>query len=282
MGAGFSGEVAAHNARHRRGYPPQLLDAIVWAFDLSDNDTLADLGCGTGRVSLPLAAWVGAVVGVDSEPETLALARRAAVNAGGANAAWLLGADSDLPALSRLLSDRDPRADRYLPHGPRHAVPRRPPAAAPSGGVVVTNGAPLWVQDAEWARALRGCLERLLGHAATAMFQADEADRRRNRDNLVAADYRYSQSSTQHDVPLTVDDMVGAVLSAMPPDQIPSPQSRATSPQTCGVRAPRRHWRAGQGQRAGGRLPAVRPALLRAGFSQLQPTTLLVLQLVEE
>lgn len=232
MGAGFSGEVATYYARHRRSYPPEVLDALVGTFNLGPGDTVVDLGCGTGQLSLPLAARVGAVVGVDPEPDMLALARRAALNAGRANAAWLLGADSDLPALSRVLGDRTigaltvAVAIHFMDRDTLFRAARL--LLRPGGGVaVVTNGAPLWMQDAEWSRTLRGCLERLLGHPVTATCQTDEAGRRRNRDALVAAGYRFTESSVQYDAPLTVDDMVGGVFSAMSADRLPSPQGRA-------------------------------------------------------
>ncbi|MFJ8689646.1 class I SAM-dependent methyltransferase [Micromonospora wenchangensis] len=233
MRASFSGEVATYYARHRRGYPPEVLDALVEAFGLGTGDTVVDLGCGTGQLSLPLAARVGAVVGVDPEPDMLALARQAALNAARANATWLLGGDSDLPALGRLLGDRTigaltvAVAIHFMDRDALFRAVR--PLLRPGGGVaVVTNGAPLWLQDAEWSGALRECMERLLGHPVTATCQTDEAGRRHNQDALVRAGYRYAESSVQYEAPLTVDDMVGGVFSAMSADRLPSMQGRAT------------------------------------------------------
>ncbi|MEU9508016.1 methyltransferase domain-containing protein [Micromonospora sp. NPDC048170] len=232
MGTGFSGEVAAYYARHRRGYPPEVLDAVVGAFGLGDGDTVIDLGCGTGQLSLPLAARVGTVVGVDPEPDMLALARRAALDAGVTNTAWLLGADSDLPALGRLLGDRPAGAltvavaIHFMDRESLFRAAR--PLLRPGGGIVViTNGAPLWSQDTEWSRALRGCLEGLLGHPVTATCQTDDAGRRRNRDALAAAGYRVVESAVEYAAPLTVHDMVGGAFSAMSPELLPSPERMA-------------------------------------------------------
>ncbi|MEH1102596.1 class I SAM-dependent methyltransferase [Micromonospora sp. CPCC 205561] len=232
MGTGFGGEVATYYARHRRGYPSEVLDAVVAAFGLGGDDTVLDLGCGTGQLSLPLAARVGAVVGVDPEPDMLALARRAALDAGVSRTAWMLGADSDLPVLGRLLGGRALGALTVavaIHFMDREALFRAArPLLRPGGGIaVVTNGAPLWLQDAEWSHALRGCLERLLGHPVTAACQTDEAGRRRNRDALVAAGYRVVESSVEYTAPLTVDDMVGGVFSAMSPELLPDPRGRA-------------------------------------------------------
>lgn len=232
MGAGFSGEVATYYARHRRGYPPEVLDALVGAFGLGTGDTVVDLGCGTGQLSLPLAARVGAVIGVDPEPDMLALARHAALDAAKANMTWLLGADSDLPALGRLLGDREVGAltvavaIHFMDRDKLFRAAR--PLLRPGGGIaVVTNGVPLWLQDAEWSGALRECLERLLGQPVTATCQTDEAGRRRNQDALVRAGYRYTESLVQYEAPLTVDDMVGGVFSAISGDRLPSTQRRA-------------------------------------------------------
>ncbi|MGC4765094.1 class I SAM-dependent methyltransferase [Micromonospora sp. DT46] len=233
MRASFSGEVATYYAKHRRGYPPEVLDALVGTFGLSAEDAVVDLGCGTGQLSLPLAARVGTVIGVDPEPDMLVLARQAALDAATVNAMWMLGTDNDLPALGRLLGGRTigaltaAVAIHFMDRDALFRAAR--PLLRPGGGVaVVTNGAPLWLQDADWSRALRDCLERLLGHPVTAACQTDDAGRLRNQDALVRAGYRYAESSVRYDAPLTVDDMVGGVFSALSADQLPSTQGRAT------------------------------------------------------
>ncbi|MCZ7437703.1 class I SAM-dependent methyltransferase [Micromonospora sp. WMMC241] len=232
MTSGFSGEVATYYARHRRGYPPEVLDALTATFHLGAEDTVIDLGCGTGQLSIPLAARIGAVLGVDPEPDMLALARSAGVEAGTTNATWMLGGDRDLPALSRSLGGRTVGAltvavaIHFMDRDTLFEAVR--PLLRPGGGIaVVTNGAPLWLQNTAWSEALRGCLERLFGHPVTASCQTDEAGRRRNREALVRAGYRYAETCVEYDAPLTVDDMVGGVLSAMSADSLPSVQQRA-------------------------------------------------------
>ncbi|RLQ04089.1 class I SAM-dependent methyltransferase [Micromonospora sp. BL1] len=231
MATGFGGEVATYYARHRRGYPPEVLDALAAAFELGTDDTVVDLGCGSGQLSLPLADRVTAVIGVDPEADMLAIARRTALDHGIDNATWVLGSDRDVPALSRLVGERTVGAltvavaIHFMDRDALFAAAR--PFLRPGGGIaVVTNGEPLWTQDADWSRALRECLERMLGHPVTARCQTDEDGRRRNREALVRAGYRYEETSVRYDAPLTVDDMVGGVFSAMSAEQLPTDQQR--------------------------------------------------------
>ncbi|SCL26597.1 class I SAM-dependent methyltransferase [Micromonospora aurantiaca (nom. illeg.)] len=233
MATGFGGEVATYYAQHRRGYPPEVLDALAAAFQLGADDTVVDLGCGTGQLSLPLADRVGTVIGMDPEPDMLAIARRTALDQGIGNATWVLGSDGDVPALSRLVGERTVGAltvavaIHFMDRDALFTAAR--PLLRPGGGIaVVTNGEPLWTQDTEWSAALRGCLERMLGRPVTGSCQTDEAGRRRNREALVGAGYRYEETSVRYDAPLTVDDMVGGVFSAMSAERLPSSRQRAT------------------------------------------------------
>ncbi|MFI7157623.1 class I SAM-dependent methyltransferase [Micromonospora chalcea] len=232
MATGFGGEVATYYARHRRGYPPEAVDALAAVFGLGPDHTVVDLGCGTGQLSIPLADRVGAVVGMDPEPDMLAIARRAALDQGTANTTWVLGSDSDVSALSRLLGGGTVGALTVavaIHFMDRDALFKaaRPLLRSGGGIAVVTNGEPLWMQDTEWSIALRGCLERMVGHPVTGRCQTDEDGRRRNREALVGAGYRYEETSVRYDAPLTVDDMVGGVFSAMSAERLPTLHQRA-------------------------------------------------------
>jgi ubiquinone/menaquinone biosynthesis C-methylase UbiE len=226
MGSDFSGETATYYARYRRGYPPAAVDAIAEAFGLGVDDLVVDLGCGTGQLSVPLAARVRAVVGVDPEPDMLMLARRAATELGVANVSWLLGADTDVPALGHMLGDRTVGAvtialaihwmDRDT------LFPAIRPLLRPGGGIaVVTNGTPLWLQDNVWSRILRDCLEQWTGKRQAGACQTDDAGRRLNREALTSAGYRVAESSVDYQAEVTIDQLVGGIFSAMSADQHP-------------------------------------------------------------
>jgi hypothetical protein len=156
----------------------------------------------------------------------LVLARRAAAERGVANAAWVLGADGDLPAVGAVLGAASLGAVTVavaIHWMDRAAVFRAArPLLRPGGGVaVVTNGAPLWLQDTDWSRTAKEHLERLLGRTVAGTCQTDDAGRRRNRDALREAGYRVVESEVGYDATLTVDDLVGGLFSAMSLAELP-------------------------------------------------------------
>lgn len=146
---GFSGDVAAYYARFRRGYPAQVLDNLQEFFALTPDDGVLDLGCGTGQLAVPLASRVRSVIGMDPEPDMLRHARESATEQGVGNATWVLGADTDIPALGAQLGSRSlamavvGQALHWMRHDDLFGDLF--PLFRPGGGIaVVANGTPLW------------------------------------------------------------------------------------------------------------------------------------------
>jgi SAM-dependent methyltransferase len=231
MDLGFRGEVADFYHRFRRGYPPAVIDALVDAFALTTDDVVVDLGCGTGQLTLPLAERVRSVVAVDPEPDMLLRARGAARERGVANVSWMIGSDTDLPALGTVIGDRRlgvvtiGQALHWMRHDELFRVV--PPLIRSGGGVaVVTNGKPLWLQDTAWSRALRGFLADWLGSEPTNACGTDEASQRRYRDGLTAAGYAVAVAGVDYTDELSAEQIVGGVCSALPVDRLPTPEQR--------------------------------------------------------
>jgi ubiquinone/menaquinone biosynthesis C-methylase UbiE len=81
----------------------QRPDEVIRAMGLKDGDTVADIGCGTGYFSRPLARAVaprGHVYAVDIQPEMLRLLRERLAEEGLTNVEAVLGASGD-PRLPR-------------------------------------------------------------------------------------------------------------------------------------------------------------------------------------
>jgi ubiquinone/menaquinone biosynthesis C-methylase UbiE len=229
----FSGPVAEHYARFRRGYPPAVVDELADALGLDLGSRVLDIGCGTGQLTLPLAARVRAALGVDVEADMLRLAHRAARDAGAGNATWLLGADRDLGALTALTGEHVfdaatiGQALHWMDAPGLFAALRR--LVRPGGGVaVVTNGEPQWLLDVAWSRALRGYLERRLGRSLTARCGTDPASRQASRVALVDAGFdRIDERALGYREELTFMQLVGSVYSAMSPETLPTGDARA-------------------------------------------------------
>ena len=233
MTVGFSGEVAEYYARFRRGYPPQVFDALAETFGLSRADVVLDVGCGTGQLTLPFASRVRSVVGVDPEPDMLRLARHAAEAEGVRNAVWLLGADTDLPALGGLLGAQSlaltvvGQALHWMQHDDLFRTVL--PFVRTGGGIaVISNGTPLWLQDSPWSRALRGCLEQWLGTTLTATCGTSGRDRLRYAQALRSAGFGdVREIVVEYSDELSFDQIFGGVCSAIPADRLPPPNDRA-------------------------------------------------------
>jgi SAM-dependent methyltransferase len=224
---GFGGEVAELYQRFRRGYPDECIDALVQAFNLGADDVVLDVGCGTGQLTLPLARRVRAAVGLDPEADMLAQARAAAGDQH--NATWVLGSDQDIPAIARLAGPLAAvsigQALHWMDHAKLFATVR--PLLRDGGGIaVVTNGVPLWRQDTTWSAALTEFLQEWLGTTLTAACGTDGQSQQTYRRSLAAAGYVVRDTSVRYSSPLTLAELVGGVLSAMPRQQLPTGRRR--------------------------------------------------------
>ncbi|MFE9383998.1 class I SAM-dependent methyltransferase [Streptomyces sp. NPDC007025] len=233
MTVGFSGEVAEHYARFRRGYPESVLDTLQEYFSLTAADCVLDLGCGTGQLTLPLARRVRSVLGMDPEPDMLRLARERSGARGPANVTWVLGADTDVPALGALLGRASPLAMAVIGqalHWMRHDALFRDllPLFRAGGGIaVLANGAPLWQQDSDWSGALRGCLAEYFGTELTASCGTAEQDRIRYAESLKEAGFSDVRSTAvSYTEELTFEQVVGGLYSAVPAELLPTAEQR--------------------------------------------------------
>jgi ubiquinone/menaquinone biosynthesis C-methylase UbiE len=231
MSLGFRGDVVDYYHRWRRGYPAAVIDSLVATFGLTTADVVLDIGCGTGQLAVPVAARVRAVVGLDPEPDMLSRARSAAVELGVPNVSWLLGADTDVPALRGLLGDGSVgavtigQALHWMDHDTLFRA--LAPLLRPAGGIaVLTNGAPMWLQDSPWSRALLEFLEEWFGHPITGTYGIEDDRRRRYRESLAAAGFHLGEQTVGYTDAVDLERIVGSVFSALTDDMLPAPDRR--------------------------------------------------------
>lgn len=84
----FRGAAAYYRAG-RYPYAPGLAEALAAHLRLDGSGRLLDVGCGPGTVALTFAHLFEAVVGLDPEPEMIAEAAQAALEAAIVNASWV-------------------------------------------------------------------------------------------------------------------------------------------------------------------------------------------------
>jgi SAM-dependent methyltransferase len=228
---GFGGEVAELYARFRRGYPPDVVDIVAGHFGLTRGDVVIDLGCGTGQLALPISQRVGAVIGVDPEPDMLAQARRAAEQRDARNLLWIVGSDRDMEALGRVLGQG--RLAAVVIGQALHWMQPESLFGAlggllrPGGGVaVITNGTPLWLQESRWSVALREFLQTSFGWRLDATCGTDEASQARYRRQMADAGFDVIERHIDYEDVLDLDALVGGLLSAFPVQELPPPQRR--------------------------------------------------------
>ncbi len=157
---------AACYARFRPRYPAELFDHLIAHFALGPSTVVADVGCGTGQIAVPLAERGIPVVAIDPSPEMLAEAAAAAARAGVAERVrCVVGTGERLPELVsaplRLLvaaqsfhwMDRD----LVLAHGDRLVE-------AVGGVAVIAGAASAWDAQVEaWQQVLREVTQEFLG-----------------------------------------------------------------------------------------------------------------------
>jgi SAM-dependent methyltransferase len=240
MDLGFTGEVADLYHKYRRGYPPAAIDAIVKAFQLTEDDLAIDLACGTGQIAVPLAAEVRAVIGVDPSPDMLARAQKESSHI--KNAVWLLAADTDIPHLTSVLGERSVKvitvgqALHWMDHESLFKAAR--PLIQDKGGIaILTNGTPLWLQNTTWSQALRAVMEEWLDTKLSYACGTDELSQRKYVKALTSAGYAVNRAKVEYDDDLRLDEIIGGVLSAV-------------SCRPAGYRAPvsARSWSTGSGK----------------------------------
>lgn len=219
MSSGFAGDAAEYYARYRHGYPAPVIDALLAALGLSSADTVVDLGCGTGQLSLPLASRVGRVIGVDPEPDMLDRARVAALDARAVNVEWIGGTAGDLGPIAA----RYGGVDAITLANAIHLVDRAQlfnaaqTALRPGSGLaIIANGTPLWLQSTAWSQALRGFLERSLEQTLTSHCGTDDETRAQYRDELIALGYRVEEVQVDYSDNLSVDEIVGGCSPRCP------------------------------------------------------------------
>jgi cobalt-precorrin-6B (C15)-methyltransferase len=81
----------------------EVAAVALWHLGIVPGCTVADVGCGTGKIAVAAARTAGRVIAIDRRPEAAAVARQSAAEAGAANIEVVCGeASAVLPAAGPL------------------------------------------------------------------------------------------------------------------------------------------------------------------------------------
>jgi SAM-dependent methyltransferase len=147
---------AAHYLEGRPAYAARLIDWVAAETGLGPKSRVLDLGCGPGQLARAFATHAGEVIGVDPEPEMLAIAR---ARSSAANLRFLEGSSFDLdPGLGMFRLAVIGRAFHWMD---------RPATLARLDGMIEAGGAVALFEDDHpdvpvnaWRAAYQAVIER--------------------------------------------------------------------------------------------------------------------------
>lgn len=156
----FAG-TAWHYARYRPGYPAAFLDDLIQRLGLDGTGRLLDLGCGTGQLTLPLAAHVTEAVGMDPEPDMLTEAARQAQEQAVTNVSWIQGNSADLPRdLGRFTLVTMGRSFHWMDR--EQVLTALVEMVDDDGSLVIANDSNLVLPSTPWQQAIQEVGRRFL------------------------------------------------------------------------------------------------------------------------
>lgn len=195
--------------RYRTGYPAAAVADLARTLGLDRTRRVADIGCGTGQLALPLAGHAGAVTAIDPLPEMLALGRRNAAAAGIDNIAWVVGDSTRLDTVIPSGTDVATFAASFHWTDRAAVVGTLDRLLGPTGAVVVIH------EDADaaepdWVQAITEVRTRWLGDDHTAAVDPYTRPPTTHRDVLAASPFSsVHQLTWSWDRRLGVDEAVG-------------------------------------------------------------------------
>lgn len=228
MNPAFAGPTASHYRVYRRDVPDAVLDRLVEHVELTRDAVALDLGAGTGQVAVPLAARVGTVLAVEPEADMLAQLRQRGEEESVRNLLCLLASDREVAALLHTVGGG--RCGLVTVANALHWMdaPALFEAAhqglAPDGAIaVITHGVPLWLAEADWARALNAYLADWFGRPVTAGCGSDAAALRERQGQLAAAGFE-EVAVLEHRYQADVDGdyVIGHLYSALDEEVLPT------------------------------------------------------------
>ncbi len=143
-------------------YPPQLRDHLFAVGALSPQSRVLNLAAGDGQLAMLIAQVADSVIAMDDDVDV----SQASIQATSAHAAvqWVQGGDRDLGRVVTEAIDLVLIGSGFSDMDQASLLENLDLLVSDKGAVVICSaGAPVWLQDKDWARALRKTLTTNLG-----------------------------------------------------------------------------------------------------------------------
>jgi SAM-dependent methyltransferase len=202
--------VVGQYARYRTSYPSREVDRLADLVGLEHNNTVIDVGCGTGQLAIPLARHAGEVIAIDPVPDMLAVGRQNALAAELTNITWILGDSSKLASLV------GPGAHVATFAASFHWTDRAEVARVldtlldDKGSIVIVNDDLDDDEQPPWVHVVTDLRSRYLGNAHTAATAAYTDPPVSHREILASSPFAAVETLTwSWERRLTIDEAVG-------------------------------------------------------------------------
>jgi trans-aconitate methyltransferase len=163
-------EAAAYYRGGRAPYPPILIRRVAEIVGLRENHRVLDLGCGPGQLAIGFAFFAGEIIGLDPEPQMLAVATNAAQGLT-PNVSFRQGSSFDLdPTLGQFRLVTMGRSFHWMDRG--DTLRRLDSMIETGGAVALFANHHIDVPENEWHAEWRAITER---------YTQDDAARGRRR-----------------------------------------------------------------------------------------------------
>jgi ubiquinone/menaquinone biosynthesis C-methylase UbiE len=211
---------AWYYARHREGYAQEFFDCISDKFNLSKDDRVLDLGCGTGQIAIPISPFVKEVVAMDPEPEMIEEGKEQAGLTNVKNIVWIEGGSEDLTSLRDKLGVFKLVAmgtsfhwmDRAKTLDILHEM------ITPGGGIAIVWNTSTWSEypeyQKEWQAAAKAIIRKWLGEKRRAGSGYFEVVPKRFEDSISESKFNGIEEWKRHwTLSLTIDEVIGNLYS---------------------------------------------------------------------
>ena len=160
---------APHYLQGRPAYAPALIQDVAALCGLDGTGSLLDLGCGPGQLATAFRPYVADALGMDPEPEMLALATRYAKEAG-AEITFREGSSQDLaPGMGPFRLVTIGRAFHWMDRA--ETARRLDTLLDPGGALVLLQTRHVDVPDNAWRQEFERVLDSALGGGERGMWK---------------------------------------------------------------------------------------------------------------